>query len=103
VHFANRDPGFSVCLSLPGGCGIGELRPPSPTQCAEALRETSAEVDVKYMVRRQPPSQTWRAFLNNHVKTLVSVDFFTVPTIGFRVLYVFLVWLMNAVARSTST
>ena len=40
VHFANRDLGFSVCLSLPRGCGIGELRPPSPTQCAEALRET---------------------------------------------------------------
>src|SRR5690349_13306053 len=37
------------------------------------------------------PSQTWRTFLNNHVKTLVSVDFFTVPTIRFQVLYVFLV------------
>jgi putative transposase len=47
---------------------------------------------AKYMVRRRkPPSQTWPAFLNNHVKTLVSVDFFTVPTIGFQVLYVFLV------------
>ena len=46
----------------------------------------------KYMVRlRQPPSQTWRTFLDNHVKSLVSVDFFTVPTIGFQVLYVFLV------------
>jgi hypothetical protein len=46
VHFANRDLGFSVCLSLPRGYGIGELRPPSPTQCAEALPETSAEVNV---------------------------------------------------------
>jgi transposase InsO family protein len=47
---------------------------------------------AKYMVRpHQPPSQTWRTFLNNHVKTLVSVDFFTVPTIRFQVLYVFLV------------
>jgi hypothetical protein len=46
VHFANRDLGFSVCLPLPRGCGIGELRPPSPTQCAEALPETSAEVNV---------------------------------------------------------
>jgi hypothetical protein len=46
----------------------------------------------KYMVRRpKPPSQTWRTFLENHVKTLVSVDFFTVPTIRFQVLYVFLV------------
>jgi putative transposase len=46
---------------------------------------------AKNMVRqRRPPSQTWRTFLN-HVKTLVSVDFFTVPTIRFQVLYVFLV------------
>src|ERR1035438_8226516 len=47
---------------------------------------------AKYMVkRRKPPSQTWRTFLENHVTTLVSVDFFTVPTIRFPVLYVFLV------------
>jgi hypothetical protein len=46
----------------------------------------------KYMARgRKPPSQTWRTFLENHVKTMVSVDFFTVPTIRFQVLYVFLV------------
>jgi putative transposase len=46
----------------------------------------------KYMVRcRKPPSQTWRTFLENHAKQLVSVDFFTVPTIRFQVLYVFLV------------
>src|SRR5262250_2985292 len=46
----------------------------------------------KYMIRRRnPPSQTWRTFLDNHVKTLVSVDFFMVPTIRFQVLYVFLV------------
>jgi putative transposase len=33
----------------------------------------------KYMPRRrQAPSQTWRTFLENHVKTMVSVDFFTV-------------------------
>src|ERR1700757_3726204 len=46
----------------------------------------------KYMVRgRKPPSQTWRTFLENHVAQLVSIDFFTVPTIRFPVLYVFLV------------
>src|SRR5712692_4406024 len=46
----------------------------------------------KYMVRRRkPPSQNWRTFLENHVKTMVSVDFFTVPTLRFQVLYVFLV------------
>src|SRR4051794_1738593 len=47
---------------------------------------------AKYMVRvRKPPSQTWRTFLENHVKTMVSVDFFTVPTIRFEILYVFVV------------
>ena len=46
----------------------------------------------KYMLRRpKPPSQTWRTFLENQVKTMVSVDFFTVPTIRFHILYVFLV------------
>jgi putative transposase len=45
----------------------------------------------KYIVRpRKPPSQTWRTFLENHTKQLVSIDFFTVPTIRFQVLYVFL-------------
>ena len=46
----------------------------------------------KYMAcGRKPPSQTWRTFLENHIKSMVSVDFFTVPTVRFQVLYVFLV------------
>jgi transposase InsO family protein len=46
----------------------------------------------KYMVRpRKPPSPSWRAFLDNHVKELVSIDFFTVPTATFHILFVFLV------------
>ena len=45
-----------------------------------------------YMVRRRPPpSQTWRTFLTNHIGQLVSVDFFVVPTLTFRVLFVFVV------------
>src|SRR5215469_2800600 len=40
---------------------------------------------------RKPLSQIWKAFLNNHVRDLVSVDFFTVPTVSFRVLFVFVV------------
>jgi putative transposase len=44
----------------------------------------------KYMVRpKKPPSPTWRAFLENHVKDLVSADFFVVPTVTFKVLFVF--------------
>ena len=53
------------------------------------IGETSVS---KYLVRsRKPPSQTWRTFLENHLQSLVSVDFFTVPTIRFQILYVFLV------------
>jgi transposase InsO family protein len=43
----------------------------------------------KYMVRpRRPPSQAWRTFLKNHAKDLIALDFFTVPTATFRVLFV---------------
>ena len=41
--------------------------------------------------RRIPPSQTWRTFLANHVRDLVAVDFFTVPTAQLRVLFVLVV------------
>jgi putative transposase len=52
------------------------------------IGETSVS---KYMIHgRRPPSQTWRTFRENHIKSLVSVDFFTVPTLRFQVLYVFL-------------
>ncbi len=47
---------------------------------------------AKYMVRQgQPPSQTWRTFLENHVKQLVSTDFLVVSTVSFRLLFVFVV------------
>jgi putative transposase len=41
--------------------------------------------------RRTPPSQSWRTFLANHVRDLVSLDFFTVPTARLRVLFVLVV------------
>ncbi len=40
---------------------------------------------------KKPPSQTWRTFLENHVKNLISVDFMIVPTITFKLLYVFII------------
>jgi putative transposase len=47
---------------------------------------------AKYMVRhRKPPSQTWKTFLRNHVKDLVSTDFLVVPTVTFQSLFVFIV------------
>jgi transposase InsO family protein len=92
-------------------------RPPVPQDLRDLIRKISREnplwgaprihgellklgIDIgetsvsKYLVRhRKPPSQTWRTFLETHLKTMVSVDFFTVPTIRFQVLYVFLVLL----------
>jgi len=53
----------------------------------------------KYMLRpRRPPSQAWRAFLKNHAPDLMALDFFTVPTATFRVLFV-LVLLVHARRR----
>jgi hypothetical protein len=47
---------------------------------------------AKYLGPRDgPPSPTWRTFLTNHVFQLASIDFFTVPTATFRVLFVFVV------------
>jgi transposase InsO family protein len=47
---------------------------------------------AKYMHRpRKSPSQTWRTFLDNHVPDIAACDFFTMPTVTFRVLYVFIV------------
>ena len=54
--------------------------------------EVSQSIVSKYMVRHpKPPSQSWRAFLRNHVSCLASVDFFTVPTATFAILFVFIV------------
>src|SRR5881296_3308361 len=46
----------------------------------------------QYMLRpRRPPSQAWRAFVMNHAQGLIALDFFTVPTATFRVLFVLVV------------
>jgi len=47
---------------------------------------------ARYLPRpRKPPSQTWLTFLTNHLAQTAAIDFFTVPTATFRVLFVFLV------------
>ncbi len=47
---------------------------------------------AKYMVKRKkPPSQTWKTFLRNHIKQIATIDFFTVPTVRFQILYCFIV------------
>ncbi|HEX3341911.1 MAG TPA: integrase core domain-containing protein [Pseudolabrys sp.] len=47
---------------------------------------------AKYMVRRfGPPSQGWRTFLRNHAPDIAAMDLFVVPTIGFDLLYAFVI------------
>ena len=47
---------------------------------------------AKYMVKRRgPPSQGWSTFLRNHVLEVAAMDLFVVPTIGFDLLYAFII------------
>jgi len=39
----------------------------------------------------RPPSQTWRTFIKNHMTDMVAVDFLVVPTIRFKMLFIFVV------------
>jgi transposase InsO family protein len=41
--------------------------------------------------RRGPPSQGWRTFLHNHAPDIAAMDLFVVPTIGFDLLYAFVI------------
>ena len=63
---------------------LGELR-----KLEIAVAKSTIE---KYRVRpRRPASPAWRAFLKTHLTELVALDFFTVPTVGFKVLFVLVV------------
>ena len=52
-----------------------------------------SERTVSRLMPKRPkePSQTWMTFLRNHLGQLVSIDFFTVPTLQLRVLFVFVI------------
>jgi transposase InsO family protein len=41
--------------------------------------------------RRGSPSQGWRTFLRNHAPDIAAMDLFVVPTIGFNLLYAFVI------------
>src|SRR3982075_3053347 len=51
---------------------------------------------AKYMVKRRgPPSQGWPTFLHNHAPDIAAVNLFVVPTIGFKLLYGFVIVRMD--------
>jgi transposase InsO family protein len=54
--------------------------------------DVSQATVAKYMPRyHRPPSQTWRTFLANHVHQIAAADFFVVPTVTYRLLFVFVI------------
>jgi len=55
--------------------------------------EVAEATVAKYMtpLGRRPPSQTWRTFLRNHLRTTTACDFFVVPTATFRLLFCFVI------------
>ena len=56
-----------------------------------AIHERTVSKIIRRSRAGRPPSQTWRAFLRNHMHNTCAVDFLTVPTATFRILYVFVV------------
>src|SRR6187455_1081381 len=47
---------------------------------------------AKYMIKRRgPPSQGWRTFLRNHAPDTAAMDLFVVPTLGFDLLYAYVI------------
>ena len=58
--------------------------------------DVSERTVSRYLERIRPEprrtgSQTWSTFLRNQAKGIVAVDLFTVPTVRFQILYVFVV------------
>ena len=54
--------------------------------------EVAESTVAKYMHRqKKSPSQTWRTFLLNHADQIAAIDFFTMPSVTYRIFYVFIV------------
>ena len=54
--------------------------------------EVAESTVAKYMHRqKKPPSQTWKTFLLNHADQIAAIDFFTMPSVSYRIFYVFIV------------
>jgi putative transposase len=94
-HPAGRPSVSSEVAELIRRISLANPRWGAPRIHGELLKlgiQVSQATLAKYMVRyRKPPSQHWRTFLKNHIQTLVSADFFVVPTITFRDLFVFVI------------
>ncbi len=83
---------------------IRKLSQENPLWSAERIRDTllllqydppGEDTIRKYMVKPRNPrerSTTWLPFLRNHLEVSWAIDFFTVTTLNFATLYVFVVF-----------
>ena len=55
------------------------------------VSETSVSRWMRRAPRRPEPAKRWLAFLRNHREAIAAMDFFTVPTLTFSVLYCFFI------------
>ena len=94
-HNEGRPPIDRKLISL-----IREMWTVNPTWGSPRIRDELSKLGLhvsdstirKYRPKsRRSTSQTWTTFLRNHAAQIVSVDFFTVPTVTFRLLFVFVV------------
>ena len=54
--------------------------------------EIAQSTVAKYMVKgARPSSQSWKTFIRNHASGIAAMDLLVVPTIGFQLLYAFVI------------
>jgi len=53
------------------------------------VSETTVTRWMRRVPRRPEPAERWLAFLRNHREAIAAMDFFTLPTLTFKVLYCF--------------
>ena len=56
-----------------------------------ALSERTVARYLRRIHRKGDPAKRWLTFLRNHREAIIAFDFFTVPTVTFRLLYCFFV------------
>src|ERR1700720_3408561 len=83
------------CPALNAGAAASGRLSGAPRIHGELLKlgfRVAQSTVAKFMVeRRGPPSQGWRTFLRNHAPDIAARDLFVVPTIGFKLLYDFVI------------
>jgi hypothetical protein len=88
---------------LIGGMSVDNPLWGAPRIHGELLKlgfEVAQSSVAKYMVKRcGSPSQGWRTFQRNHAPDIAAMDLFVVPTIGFDLLYVFVIVRLALQAR----